>query len=294
MSIERQKQTVRERALRHTKNSYALRAKELIHIGKLSSLCGESGVHSGQRPDSSDRQLPSLKVVLGSTLRDWRKRLLRDFSAILARHEHPWGETGAKPSAHWRIILTATCILCCAAGVGSAQQAHGKQTVPLSELQRFQKIENQWSEAISNRDQYALELVLSPEMIDISASGELTTRNQQIAMLLRKGAGPVSLNQRVANARPFGDMTVVIGTYVEQVQLNNRQVEQKGLFTHVFRHVRDSWLCVSAQRTAVLEPAQQKRRGSRREDNAEPPFRLPMLDEGNNSQKMQPASPPQN
>lgn len=219
---------------------------------------------------------------------------MRDFSAIVVRHEHPRRETGAKPSAHWRIILAAACVLLCAAGFSSAQQARGDQTVPLTDMQRFQKIEDQWREALGNRDQYALELVLAPEMIDISASGEVTTRNQQIAMLLRKGEGPVSLNQRVANVRTFGDMAVVIGTYVEQVQLNNRQVEQKGIFTHAFRRVRGNWLCVSAQRTAVTEPAQQKKRGSKREDSAEPPFRLPMLDEGSNPQKTQPSSPPEN
>jgi hypothetical protein len=232
--------------------------------------------------------------VLGDTPHEGKQHLLREFSAIVVRHDHPRRETGAKPSAHSRIILTAACVLLCAAGFSAAQQVRGDQTVPLADMQRFQKIEDQWSGAISNRDQYALELVLAPEMIDISASGEVTTRNQQIAMLLRKGAGPVFLNQRVANVRTFGDMTVVIGTYVEQVQLDNRQTEQKGLFTHVFRRVRDNWLCVSAQRTPVSEPTQQKKRGSKREDSVGPPFRLPMLDEGNNSQKTQPASPPQN
>jgi len=294
MSTERRKQISRERTPRHTKNSNALRLKELMHTGKLSSLYGELGVCPAQRPDSSDRQSPSLKVVFGNASHVWKKRLLRDFSAIAVRREPPWGGIDPKTSAHWRIILAAACILFCAAGCSFAQQAPGDQTAPLTDMQRFQKIEDRWSGAINSRDQYSLELVLSPEMIDISASGEVTTRNQQITMLLRKGAGPVSLNQRVANARPFGDLAVVIGTYVEQVQLNNRQIEQKGLFTHVFRRVRDNWLCVSAQRTAILEPAPQKKRGPKRDDNAEPPFRLPMLDEGSNSQKTQPASPPQN
>jgi hypothetical protein len=175
-----------------------LRLKELMHTGKLSSLYGELGVCPAQRPDSSDRQSPSLKVVFGNASHVWKKRLLRDFSAIAVRREPPWGGIDPKTSAHWRIILAAACILFCAAGCSFAQQAPGDQTAPLTDMQRFQKIEDRWSGAINSRDQYSLELVLSPEMIDISASGEVTTRNQQITMLLRKGAGPVSLNQRAA------------------------------------------------------------------------------------------------
>jgi hypothetical protein len=34
------------------------------------------------------------------------------------------------------------------------------------------------------RDQYALELVLSPLFVDVSAGGDITTRNQQLAQLI--------------------------------------------------------------------------------------------------------------
>ena len=44
-------------------------------------------------------------------------------------------------------------------------------------IQQFQKIEESWSLAVNGRDQYGLELVLSPLFVDVSATGDITTRN---------------------------------------------------------------------------------------------------------------------
>jgi len=139
----------------------------------------------------------------------------------------------------------------------NAQQAGSAQAPKLSQKQAFQQIEDRWSQAIAKRDQYALELVLSPELIDISASGNQTTRNQQIAMLFEKNAEPLSLDQRVTNVRTFGELAVVIGSYEEQLRVNRKLVRRTGVFTHIYRNERGNWLCVNAQRTAEEESALQ-------------------------------------
>jgi len=55
-------------------------------------------------------------------------------------------------------------------------------------------------------------ILLSPLYVDISSTGDVTTRNQQIAQLFQKGDGAVSLQQRVVSVRLFGDTAVVSGT----------------------------------------------------------------------------------
>ena len=35
-------------------------------------------------------------------------------------------------------------------------------------------------------DQYGLELVLSPLLVDVSATGDITTRNQQVALMTQR------------------------------------------------------------------------------------------------------------
>ena len=66
----------------------------------------------------------------------------------------------------------------------SAASQPGVASASSQERDQFQKIEAAWANAINLRDQYALELVLSPLFVDVSASGDITTRNQQLAQLI--------------------------------------------------------------------------------------------------------------
>jgi ketosteroid isomerase-like protein len=151
----------------------------------------------------------------------------------------------------------------------NAQQAGAPQASQLPDKQAFQQIEDRWSQAIAKRDQYALELVLSPELIDVSALGDQTTRNQQVAMLFEKDAEPLSLDPRVTNVRTFGEVAVVIGSYDEQLRVNGKPVRQTGMFTHIYHHERGNWLCVSAQRTPDAESVPENARGAAKHNYAE-------------------------
>ena len=53
------------------------------------------------------------------------------------------------------------------------------------EMQEFQQIEDEWDDAVNlGAINMPLELVLSPLFVDVSASGDITTRNQQLASLI--------------------------------------------------------------------------------------------------------------
>jgi hypothetical protein len=172
------------------------------------------------------------------------------------------------------------------AGLAGAQQLAPQQP---PEIIQFQKLEDQWSDAVAKRDQYQLELLMSPILVNISATGEVTTRNQQIASLYEK-AGPqlVSMEQRVVNVRTFEDMAVVDGTYIIKWKINGQIQEERGIFTHVFQHARGNWICVHAQRTAVVEKVDQKQKSAKK-STAELPFHIPLIHEGAQSNQPPPA-----
>jgi hypothetical protein len=71
-------------------------------------------------------------------------------------------------------------------GVISPAQQPAKTVGESPEFREMQQVEDRWAEAITKRDQYALELVLAPQFIGISASGDVVNRNQQIAHLFVK------------------------------------------------------------------------------------------------------------
>ncbi len=142
------------------------------------------------------------------------------------------------------------------------------------EVAQFQKIEDNWSNSINQRDQYGLELVLSPLFVDVSAVGDVTTRNQQVATLISGEDKTVHLSQRVITVRLLGDISVVNGTYVLHHKVNASQVDEKGVFTHVYERAHGGWLCINSQRTSLRQDTKEKQK---KQSTAELPFHFPLF-----------------
>lgn len=145
------------------------------------------------------------------------------------------------------------------------------------QVKEFQKIEDTWSNAINSRDQYSLELVLSPLFVDVSATGDITTRNQQLAQLITGDDKTLHLDQRVITVRLLGDTAVANGTYLLHHKVSGNQVEEKGVFTHVFERMRGGWVCVNSQRTLLREEGGKKKKQA---NQAEMPFHIPLFSKG--------------
>ena len=142
------------------------------------------------------------------------------------------------------------------------------------EVQRFQKILDSWDDAVNRKDQYALELVLSPLFVDVSASGDITTRNQQLASIIASEDKTLHLSQRVVTVRLLGDTAVTNGTYVMHHKGLTGQVDEKGVFTQVFERSRSGWLCLNSQRTVLREDSNAK---NKKQTSAEMPFHIPLF-----------------
>lgn len=179
--------------------------------------------------------------------------------------------------------------------IAQAQQQQEVQQPPL--ITEFQKIEDQWSTALVKQDQYTLETILSPTFVNITSAGEIDTRNQVVAAMYEKEVPqPVSMEHRVVNVRIIEDVAVVDGTYIEKTKLNGEIREERGIFTHVYQHVREVWVCVQAQRTAIVEQGEtgKKQEKEKKKSNAALPFHIPLIYKGAESdQKSAPSPNPQ-
>jgi ketosteroid isomerase-like protein len=158
----------------------------------------------------------------------------------------------------------------------AAPQVAGVTAAAGPEVVEFQKVEDSWTLAINNRDQYGLELVLSPLFVDIAASGDVTTRNQQLAQIINAEDKTMRIDQHAITVRTLGDVAVVNGTYtLHHKGANGNPVDEKGIFTHVFQRVHNSWLCINAQRTVLREDGQQAK--AKKKSDAELPFHIPIF-----------------
>ncbi len=141
------------------------------------------------------------------------------------------------------------------------------------EVTQFQKIEDTWDDAVNRRDQYGLENVLSPLFLDVSGSGDITTRNQQLAFIIATEDKSLHLDQKVIAVRMLGDTAVANGTYVLHHRGTSGEVNEKGVFTHVFERAHSGWLCINSQRTVLREDGGK----SKKQSNAELPFHIPIF-----------------
>lgn len=168
------------------------------------------------------------------------------------------------------------------------------------EVKQFQVLEDQWSKAVVDSDVDTMQLLLSPLYVGISSTGDVTTRNEQLADLLHKETLPVSMLQRVISVRMFGDVAIVSGTYDLKWGMKGRgEREERGIYTHVYAHAQDRWECVNAQRTPVVDltpGAEKKDMEKQKTSTAEEPFHIPFLHRGARSTDTNPPTPnsPQN
>lgn len=181
--------------------------------------------------------------------------------------------------------FSALLLTCCVAAAQNpkldsaapaAAPAPGVATTQPTEVAQFQKLEDSWSDAINRRDQYGLELVLSPLFVDVSARGDVTTRNQQVAQAISDDDKTLYLTQKIVTVRMLGDIAIANGTYELHHKVNAAPVDDKGVFTHVFERVRGGWLCINSQRTLLREDGNGNSK-TKKQSTAAEPFHIPFF-----------------
>jgi ketosteroid isomerase-like protein len=178
-------------------------------------------------------------------------------------------------------LLSSAAIAQSPAAVPASPQAQPAVTSTQgTEVTQFQRIEDSWADAVNRRDQYGLELVLSPLFMDVAASGDITTRNQQLALVITGDDKTVYLTQKVITVRMLGDIAVANGTYTLHHKINSAPVDEKGVFTHVFERLRGGWVCVNSQRTALREDSTVKQK---KPSTASEPFHIPLFSKSDKS-----------
>ncbi len=178
------------------------------------------------------------------------------------------------------VVLLSASALAQSPAVTPTSVPSAASSTGTTEVSNFQRIEDNWSESINSRDQYGLELVLSPLFLDVSAGGDITTRNQQLADIIGNEDKTLHLDQRVVTVRMLGDTAVANGTYLLHHKTPGGVVDEKGVFTHVFERIRGGWVCINSQRTSVRADAPGKQK---KQSNAEFPFHIPLFSKSDKS-----------
>ena len=157
-------------------------------------------------------------------------------------------------------------------------------TAESPDIRDLQKVEDNWSNALNQRDQYGLELVLSPLFVNVAASGDISTRDQSIVALINEQDKNSVTDMHVITVRMLGDVAVANGTYSFTHRVNNTPVVERGVFTHVFQRLHGNWVCLNAQRTVLRQdgpPGKQAK--AKTKTDAELPFHIPLFSKSDKS-----------
>ncbi len=166
---------------------------------------------------------------------------------------------------------------------------HAQPSDLSADATHFQRLEDNWSIAFVKKDQFAMELLLAPTFVNISAAGAVSTRNQLLAEMFEHTTGDLlSMEQRAVNVRVLSDVALVQGTYVIHYKAGPHTVDERGVFTHIYQRSRTNWLCVSAQRTAVFDQTDEKQKQAGKKSSAALPFHVPLIYKGADSTQTPP------
>lgn len=165
---------------------------------------------------------------------------------------------------HLRWLLAFSVLLGCPFNFAPVAGAQLLQTAPADaaavaaeQKAQIQKVLDRWDDAANQRDQYALELVLAPQFIAISDTGQVKNRDQQVSEMVVKGAPHFTLAQKAVSVRMLGDVAVVNGTYDRIFQASRLghtpMRDVKGVFSQVYVRSRNSWQCINSQRTIIVQ-----------------------------------------
>lgn len=171
------------------------------------------------------------------------------------------------------IAMLLSPAFCRGQGTTDTTQAAAATTMA-EQVSDLQKVVDRWDDAVEQHDQYALELVLAPQYISITDTGEVRSRDQVISEMVTKGAVRYSLEQKVVSVREVGDVAVVNGTYERSYQgsrlSRTKASDRKGVFSQVYVRARNSWECINSQRTLIVEPVGRKKKKSKEDTTAKP------------------------
>jgi hypothetical protein len=173
------------------------------------------------------------------------------------------------PGAVLALALSSTALHAQSTPAGSTAPDATQAQDSSPEIAALQRVTDQWDDAVQQHDAYALDLVLSPKMTDISADGQLRSRDQLVSSLTQKNSPVRTLGQKVTQARILGDMAIVNGIYgikFRQDDEGRNLPDERGVYTQVFERLQNQWICINSQRTLVPAPRADKKKKEARND----------------------------
>jgi ketosteroid isomerase-like protein len=119
--------------------------------------------------------------------------------------------------------------------------------------QQIKGLEKQWTDADLKHDAEALDRILADDVVDISSTGQVQGKVEDLADLKSGEPKLESMSVEDMKVRVFGIAVVVNGHYTMKGTYKGKDISGEGRFTDVFVKRQGRWQCVSTQGTPIIK-----------------------------------------
>jgi ketosteroid isomerase-like protein len=129
-------------------------------------------------------------------------------------------------------------------------QSGAKKQTSVAE-QELLKINKEYDEALVRGDIATLERIFGDEFVYTSISGEVVNKPQQLE-LIRSGAMKIASGaSEDVQVRPYGNIALVIGSFIAKGQFNGQAFDSTERYTSVWVKRGGRWQLIAEQGTLV-------------------------------------------
>jgi ketosteroid isomerase-like protein len=149
-----------------------------------------------------------------------------------------WVTIYKKINGQWKVAVDA----------GTDDKSIQELLAPISTVEEFTAIENEWNTATFKKDAKTLDLLYAKEYTYIDPTGKVYDKQQDISEVTSgnyKSENPSVLSDIKVNS--YGNVTVVKGLNTAKATLNGKDISGTYRFVDVFILRDGRWQCVSTQ-----------------------------------------------
>lgn len=120
-----------------------------------------------------------------------------------------------------------------------------------SEQNRILALEVAWNQAVQEKDQAALALLISPELVYIDYDGSLMNRREYVASVLSHVMHVDHIANESIRVNVYGEAAVVTAVYHERGQKKGKHYDLRERFTDTWVRQNGGWKCVASESTLL-------------------------------------------
>jgi ketosteroid isomerase-like protein len=148
----------------------------------------------------------------------------------------------------WKLVSVFVLLL---AAQLAAQNNDPVAVQPDSEQARILLLENAWNQAVQLKDAFALNTLLSVDLIYVEYDGDLMNKAEYMASVKSPTIRPVRIVNDAMSVHLYDKVAVVSGICRETGIKNGKPFALRERFTDTWIRRSNSWVCIASQSTLM-------------------------------------------